>query len=176
MLKAGRSELPDGEDDWRELIRGLTPDWPEDEPWSLVVEDVSKPALLQPPVPREEFSAWKNKEDNWCYTPDELDTAVTTSKAHDLKRAVQAVSSIEDWLYALLSFQTQTHYGGRGWYGAARGPQGFLNRVFIGFSPSKDAALIEKSQHFIKDVKGWLTYLEFRDAAPFMSDPAFGIT
>jgi len=176
LLKGGRSELPEGEDDWRELIRGLTPDWPDDEPWSLVVEDVSKPALLQPPVPRQEFAAWKKKEDNWCYTPDELDTAVTTSKAHDLKRAVQTNSDIDDWIYALISFHTQTHYGGRGWYGAARGPQGFLNRVFMALAPLKNARYIDKSQHFKNDVRDCLTHFGEQDTAPFASDPRAGIT
>jgi hypothetical protein len=36
---------------WRALLRGLTPEWREDEPWRLVVDDPKQPAFLQPAAP-----------------------------------------------------------------------------------------------------------------------------
>ena len=45
MHRAGGADLPDIADEWAKLIRGLTPDFPEDEPWQLVVEDITKPAF-----------------------------------------------------------------------------------------------------------------------------------
>jgi CRISPR system Cascade subunit CasA len=49
LLKAGRTEPPGDEASWAELLRGLTPDYPDDQPWSLVTSP-DRPALLQPPV------------------------------------------------------------------------------------------------------------------------------
>ena len=50
LIRAGIDTLPESEDAWRDLLIGLTPDYPDGEAWALVVEDWSKPALLQPPV------------------------------------------------------------------------------------------------------------------------------
>ena len=47
MHRAGGADLPDIADEWAKLIRGLTPDFPEDEPWQLVVEDITKPSNAQ---------------------------------------------------------------------------------------------------------------------------------
>jgi len=132
LLKGGRSELPEGEDDWRELIRGLTPEWPDDEPWSLVVEDVSRPALLQPPVPREEFADFKPIE-----TPDALDMLVT-SKNHDLKSEVASGGQADDWLFALISLQTQEGYMGSGKYGISRMNSGTGSRTGFGVAIASD--------------------------------------
>jgi len=134
LLKGGRSELTEGESDWRELIRGLTPDWPEDEPWSLVVEDVSKPALLQPPVPPEEFADFKPIE-----TPDALDMLVT-SKNHDLKSEVASGAQADDWLFALISLQTQEGVMGAGKYGVSRMNGGFSSRAGLGVLINGDPA------------------------------------
>jgi CRISPR system Cascade subunit CasA len=134
LLKAGRSELPESEDDWRELIHGLTPDWPDDEPWLLVVEDVTKPALLQPPVPREEFSDFKP-----IAAPDALDMLVT-SKNHDLKSEVASGGQADDWLFALISLQTQEGVmgAGGGKYGISRMNSGFGSRPGLGVAINGD--------------------------------------
>lgn len=132
MLRAERTDLPENEDVWRELIRGLTPDWPEDEPWSLVVEDVSRPALLQPPMPAEEFADFKPIE-----TPDALDMLVT-SKNHDLKSEVASGAQADDWLFALISLQTQEGYMGSGKYGISRMNSGTGSRTGFGVAIAGD--------------------------------------
>jgi len=136
LLKADQSELPAGENDWRELIRDLTPDWPDDEPWSLVVEDVSKPALLQSPVPRQEFADFKPIE-----TPDALDMLVT-SKNHDLKTEVASGGQTDDWLFALISLQTQEGVMGAGGgnYGISRMNGGYGSRPGLGVAINSDPA------------------------------------
>ena len=72
------------------LFRGLTPNYPDDEPWQLVVDDITKPAFMQPPA------SSKAKEQEYkaaVATPDELDMLVT-SKNHDLKAAVAVQASV----------------------------------------------------------------------------------
>ena len=57
MLAAGESEPPGEPERWAELLRGLTPGFENDEPWCLVVDDLSKPAFMQPPVPEGRLGA-----------------------------------------------------------------------------------------------------------------------
>jgi len=95
LHRAGASQLPQTEPEWAQALRGLTPEFPEDEPWRLVVDDWSKPAFLQPPVPagvtlKTEIS-----------TPDALDLLIT-SRNHDLKQAVAHESDAQDWVIALV--------------------------------------------------------------------------
>ena len=47
MCQAGVSEPPADAAEWAGLIRGLTPEFPGDEPWHLVVDDITKPAFMQ---------------------------------------------------------------------------------------------------------------------------------
>ena len=87
---AGSAEFPDDAAGWRSALRGLMPDWPEDEPWRLVTS-TDRPAFLQPPVPGGDLGPFKRR----VYSPDALDVLVT-SKNHDLKaeRITQALSLI----------------------------------------------------------------------------------
>ena len=51
MHKSGMSQQPDYAASWQEIIRRLTAsEFPDDEPWRLFVEDITKPAFLQPPA------------------------------------------------------------------------------------------------------------------------------
>ena len=80
LSSRGLDELPDDEDVWRAALRSLTTDFPDDEPWHLVVEDRPKPAFLQPPDPG--GLKWST-----VATPDALDMLIT-ARNHDLKREV----------------------------------------------------------------------------------------
>lgn len=131
LVAAGRREAPREADDWAALLRGLTPQWPGDEPWTLVVDDLAKPALLQPPVPEGTLDALKELET----TPDALDMLVT-SKNHDLKAARMAAASPEHWFLALLTLQTMQGNLGRDNYGVARMNAGFGSRPMVGAAPS----------------------------------------
>lgn len=126
LHRAGRAEPPAGEDAWAALLRGLTPDWPDDAPWCLV-SPADQAALLQPPVLGGDLSAFKSR----AATPDALDMLVT-AKNHDLKSAVMADARPEDWLFALISLQTMEGFMGAGNYGISRMNGGFASRPALG--------------------------------------------
>ena len=131
MHRAGGADLPDIADEWAKLIRGLTPDFPEDEPWQLVVEDITKPAFMQAPA------SSKEKEKDFkavAATPDELDILVT-SKNHDLKSSVASRAVPGDWLFALVTLQTMEGFGGAGNYGVSRMNGGFGSRPAFTLAP-----------------------------------------
>ena len=132
MHRAGVAEPPSEAGKWTGLIRGLTPDWPDDEPWQLVVDDITKPAFMQPPAK----SAGKLAEyKSTVATPDELDLLVT-SKNHDLKSAVVSDANADDWLFALVNLQTMEGFGGAGNYGVSRMNGGLGSRPAFSLAPS----------------------------------------
>ena len=143
LHRAGQKEPPADTDAWAILLRGLTPEWPQDEPWQLVGEDITKPAFMQPPAgSAAKESDYKSRVD----TPDELDMLVT-SKNHDLKGAVVSSAQADDWLFALLTLQTMEGFGGRYNYGISRMPSGYGNRPAFSIAPSARPGI-----HFHRDV------------------------
>ena len=76
---------PPGDDEiaWTEILRALTPDWSNDEPWSLVTPP-DHPAVLQAPVAKADLPQYKKEFKNEISAPDALDMLVT-AKNHDLK-------------------------------------------------------------------------------------------
>ncbi len=129
LHQAGREELPEDGETWRELLRALTPDFPDDEPWSLVVADSSKPAFMQCPAPA---GIADYKKD--IRTPDDLDVLVV-SKNHDVKASVGSSNRLDDWIFALICLQTMGGYGGAGNHGIARMNGGYSSRPCIGLAP-----------------------------------------
>lgn len=133
MHKAGLTEQPPEEaDEWLRIIRALTPGFPDDEPWHLVVEDITKPAFMQPPASSEDKLA---DYKSIISTPDELDMLVT-SKNHDLKAAVGSQSNVDDWIFSLITLQTMEGYSGLRNYGISRMPSGYGNRPVFSITPS----------------------------------------
>jgi CRISPR system Cascade subunit CasA len=133
LHRAGRSEPPTDAETWGVAIRALTEKaFPVDEPWRLVVDDWTKPAFLQPPVP--EGMSLKEGEPIW--TPDALDMLIT-ARNHDLKQSVAIEVGAEVWLFALISLQTMEGYGGGGGglRGIARMNGGSSSRVMMGLAP-----------------------------------------
>ena len=126
---AERDDLPAAPEEWRATLRSLTEDWPQDEPWCLVAPR-DRPAFLQPAVPGDAPDPFKSR----VGTPDELDILVT-SKNHDLKAARMVHAAPDDWLFALVSLQTQEGQMGRGNYGIARMNGGYGSRPFLGIAP-----------------------------------------
>src|SRR5690606_14356660 len=106
---AGETEIPEEEETWRRLLRGLTKDFPDDEPWCLVVDDWAKPAFMQAAVPSDliiigpsgnklfKFPS-KSEVEKTVYSPDALDILIT-AKNHDLKRDTARGAEAEDWLF-----------------------------------------------------------------------------
>lgn len=128
LARANQRDLPEDEENWHALLRGLTVDYPGNEPWCLVGEDWSRPAFLQPPVPD------GVKLGNEVPTPDALDLLIT-SKNHDLKQAIAQAGAPEDWLFALVSLQTCEGYGGKGNHGIARMNGGSSSRALLARAP-----------------------------------------
>ena len=95
--------LPTDADYWREGLLDLADGIPE--AWQLVVEDVTKPAFMQHPY------CQKASYKPCAYAPDEFDV-LFTSKSHDVKPARVASNEMEAWLYALVTRQTISPYGG----------------------------------------------------------------
>lgn len=139
LQRAGRSDprVPDGE--WRDLLLGITGG--SHEPWSLVVEDLSKPAFLQTPVPEGTIAGWSA-----CERPDDIDV-LATAKSHDVKAGLIDGRDAESWVYALSTLQTIQGYPGRGYNRVARMKGGYGNRPRVGLAP--DHTL---STRFLRDI------------------------
>ena len=151
MHRAGLDESPATAEEWAGVIRGLTSDYPNDEPWQLVVDDITKPAFMQPPA-----SSLERKEDfkSSVATPDELDMLVT-SKDHDLKSAVADQSHTDDWIFALVTLQTMEGFGGAGNYGISRMNGGLGNRPAFSLAPSGGGT----GAHVRRDIEALLEFL-----------------
>jgi len=151
-------------EEWRAALRALTPDDPDDAPWCLVAPP-GRPALLQAPVPGENPATWNNL----LHAADALDMLVT-SKNHDLKAARAHHTQADDWLFALLSLQTQEGFLGAGNYGISRMNGGFASRPGVGV-----AAMGHWGQRWQSDIASLLAQRE-RIANTFGLAPAGGHT
>ncbi len=166
MQRAGVNEPPDDAADWLRLIRRLTPDWPDDEPWRLVVADITKPAFMQPPASAtDKLSDYKNTVE----TPDALDMLVTSNN-HDIKRSTAWSGNAEDWVFAIVTLQTMEGYSGRDNYGISRMPSGYGNRPAFSISPS-----VRNGAHIRRDIVALLECREsLLDDYP-MADSGIGV-
>lgn len=142
--KARLDGFPADESMWLTLLKGLTPGFPNDEPWHLAVDSRSVPAFMQPPDPG--GLKWSQRS-----TPDALDMLIT-ARNHDLKKSVARNVQAEDWVFALVSLQTCEGYGGRGNYGIARMNGGASSRPLVGLVPSDGEHSIDASRHWQRDV------------------------
>jgi len=133
LHRAGKSDLPEDEETWCNFLRRLTPEYPDDEPWCLVVSDWSKPAFMQAAVPG------GVRLENRIPSPDALDMLIT-AKNHDLKQSTARLANPEDWLFALVSLQTGEGYGGRGNHGIARMNGGSSSRPMLTLAPVSGSA------------------------------------
>lgn len=149
MYQANIDKPPDDASEWIKLIRGLTPDYLNDEPWQLVVDDITKPAFMQPPARSEEREKdYKNS----VASPDELDMLVT-SKNHDLKSIVATRADTDDWIFALITLQTMEGFGGAGNYGISRMNGGLGSRPAFTLAPSE-----RLGAHARRDITALLEY------------------
>lgn len=115
---AGTTELPGDAVGWRTLMQGLTPEFPDGEPWCLVVDEWEKPAFLQSPCAVKQRDDYKRRQES----VQEIDLLIT-SKNHDEKlgkmHRPQAVDA-DAMVYALVSLQGFAAYGGRTLYNTMR--------------------------------------------------------
>lgn len=129
LLRDGATEPPDDGGSWRALLHALAPA----EAWELVVEDWRKPALLQPPG----LETGLRDKGKRAATPDALDMLLT-ARNHDLKGARMGAAADDDWLFALVSLQTQEGQMGAGNYGISRMNGGYGARVALSLRPAED--------------------------------------
>lgn len=132
--------------EWRSLLRGLTREFKDDEPWRLVVNDPDMPAFMQCPAGTT-LSQYRKR----FATPDDLDLLVT-AKNHDVKQAVATESASDDWVFALIDLQTMAGFLGRGNYGVSRMNGGFSARPCLGLAPHNQGA----GAHLFKDIERML--------------------
>lgn len=143
--RVGLNEPPDSAGEWRRILRGLTSDFPDDEPWHLVVADITKPAFMQPPAKTE--SRLKDYK-TAMPTPDGLDMLVL-SKNHDIKSAVATQAEADDWIFALITLQTMEGFSGAGNYGISRMNGGLGSRAAFSLSSST-----RSGAHLRRDLMG----------------------
>ena len=146
MCKGEHSDPPENAEEWLNLLRGLTWEYPHDEPWRLAVSDVSLPAFMQCPSPNglEEYKGQ-------ITAPDDLDILVT-SKNHEVKQGIADSHTAEDWIFALITLQTMSGFLGAGNYGIARMNGGFSARSCLGLAPCQG----NPGAHLFCDVKRML--------------------
>ena len=145
--EAGLAEAPRDADEWRRIIRGLTLEWGDDEPWQLVVDDITRPAFMQPPASSKEREAdFKITVE----TPDELDI-ISTSRNHDVKTGSLGAPKVDDWMFALINMQTMDGRPGNGYYGISRMNSNDGSRTAFSLTPS-----LRWGCHLIKDISSLL--------------------
>lgn len=129
LHRAGRIEPFCTEADWRQALLDLTAEHPDGAAWCLIAPH-DRPAFMQAPLSGASVGTWTNDRP----TPDSLDVLVT-SKNHDLKPARMRAASEDDWLFSLVSLQTQAPYPGAGNFGIARMNGGSSSRPGLGIDP-----------------------------------------
>lgn len=129
LHQADQTEPLPTADAWRQALLSLTPNDLDGAAWCLV-SPPSRPALLQAPVRGSDISSWDVKID----APDRLDMLIT-SRNHDQKRSRMVTANAEDWLFALLSLQTQEGSNSGSYKGISRMNSGAGSRPSVGVSP-----------------------------------------
>ena len=138
---------PQTSEEWETLLRNVAPEYADDEPWRLIVDDSAKPAFMQCPSANG-LGDYRGR----VTTPDDLDVLVT-SKNHDIKRTIAYGAALEDWTFALVGLQTMAGFFGAGNYGIARMNGGFSARPCLGLAPAQGLV----GAHLFHDVLRMLT-------------------
>ncbi len=129
LTREGRCDPLQKEIFWQEGLRRLT-GRSDDCAWTLLVNDPTLPAFMQPALTQSAISQLKSNDPK-AVTPDELDV-VQAAKNHDVKSHRAARPHMDAWVFALVSLQTMTGQMGRGNYGIARMNSGTGSRICVG--------------------------------------------
>lgn len=142
FLSGKTAVLPDTADAWREALLGLSKEGDGVAAWTLVVEDVTLPAFMQPPIPERSLAGFQEPS----FFPDDLDILVT-SKSHDVKMTRIWRAEPDHWVFALVTLQTLQGYLGQGNYGISRMKDSNASRPFVGLVPGPSWGV-----RFVRDV------------------------
>ena len=110
---------------WVDLLRGLTPDHPDDAPWCLVNTHWQTPAFLQPPCSEGREADFKRSAD----AAQDIDVLVT-ARHHDEKTGKLPLDNqaLDTLVYALVLLQGWSSFLGAGNYNTMRMNGGFSSR------------------------------------------------
>lgn len=148
-VRANLDEPPREAERWREILIELADG--SETAWCMVVEDVSKPAFMQPAIPEGSLDEAGYEAD--VPTPDVLDMLIT-SKTHDVKRNRITSPEPQHWIFALVTLQTLEGFLGRGNYGIVRMNGGFGNRPMVGLAPELTwGARFQRDLNVLNDVR-----------------------
>lgn len=159
LVRQGETDPRQSAAFWLEGIRALTRQegCEDDSAWTLIVEDPTKPAFMQPPASCNEVFEHDYKAE--ATAPDAFDILVT-SKNHDIKKSRGMSDDSEAWLFALISLQTTVGLLGRGSGGGmnrgiGRMNSGYGSRPRIGWIPGT-----RSGAQFARDVSALLDHRE----------------
>lgn len=157
LHRAGVTDPPTDAAWWGDRLRELGSG---EEAWTLVVEDLSKPAFMQPPVPELNLQGF-NVADSFSSECDLPQTA----RNHDYK-VKNNPGDAAHWIYGLISVQTCQNYSGATKYGIIRMNGGTGSRLATGVTVGLDVG-----NHFRKDVHAILEARpDIYEAAGFAPD------
>jgi CRISPR system Cascade subunit CasA len=145
LHRAGRTEPFATAHEWRASLLAITPDDPDGAAWCLV-SPVSRPAFMQAAVMAGLDLKWETK----C-AADEIDV-IKASKNHDLKAQRMKRAEPQDWLFAIVSLQTQSPSDSGSYKESSRIDGGWGRRPGIGIVPPGGYGL-----RWIRDLKILLT-------------------
>lgn len=147
--REGHTDASQDETYWRGGLRNLV-GRDDDDAWTLRVDDPTRPAFMQPPLPDISYlSTFSGK----YLTPDGIDV-LQLAKNHDRKGARGAGSSAEAWVYALVAMQSMSGYSG-GKREVSRMNSGAGSRVCV-----ETITAYQASERWIRDVVLLLRYIE----------------
>jgi CRISPR system Cascade subunit CasA len=128
--------------------------WPDDQPWRLVVDDVTKPAFMQPPVPPSSGDPHRTP----IHTADDLDV-LETARNHGVKQGIGSDAVPAAWIAALVLLQTCASYSKAGpqfYYGTVRRYGQYATRPSVSLVPWESLAA-----HWRRDVAVLLRHREW---------------
>lgn len=114
--------------EWHAALLALTPGDLDGAAWCLV-SPVNRPAFMQAPVLDGLNSKWETKN-----ASDEIDV-IKASKNHDLKAQRMSRTRPEDWIFSLVSLQTQSPSDSGSYKESSRMDGGWGRRPSIGIVP-----------------------------------------
>lgn len=186
LHKAERTTAFETSDEWRDALLALTPDDPDGAAWCLV-SPPNRPAFMQGSNPGWDLSSWETVFD----APDEMDM-LGTSKNHDLKGARMHSANLEDWLFSLISLQTQEGSNSGSHKGISRMNSGAGSRCGVGVMPKggvgirwqRDIGVLQKTRSSLVETYGlseneglalvWLKPWDGESSIPFSTlDPFY---